>query len=555
MRQEMIGGLPVVAKRILIKFKKVPSSADLARISAAADGIRLQPLGGSGWYRLDSASLSAAALLAALAPDAAVDKIEPDAIGRVAVPKAMAVRRLGTPPRRPFSTTPNDTDFSLQWALQNTGQTVAGIAGTSGADIGATAAWDHTTGSSGVAVAVVDTGVDYSHADLAGNMWSAPAAYTITEGGNVYHCPAGSHGFNAIDNYSGCSGQEADANGHGTAVAGIIGAVGNNGSGTAGVNWTTSMISIVGVESSGATVVSEIVTALDALLQIKNHFGSSANVAALNMSFIVQGSDDALKAEMSLVGNDGIMMLVGAGNDCVSYLRDPAAFGVWGEMAVGASDQFDQRAYWGSECSNGGAGIAAPGKNDLSTTNGGGDSYFAGTSDATPHVTGSAALLLAGCPLTMPAALATLKGTADYRSALSAVSSGLRLNVGSALASCSTGTAGTGPVYVDLEGQGTGMFNQYGSITVTVDGISTWVNYDTSYDTTDSIGYRVADALSGPWTTATYVGNGEIDVVTNALGPYTGYSLGSSVEADCTPSFDCDPPPTISTFNLTAGHN
>ena len=105
------------------------------------------------------------------------------------------------------------------------------------ADIHAVAAWNVTTGSPANVVGVVDTGVDYNHPDLAPNMWSAPATFTVTvggAGGRTITCPVGSHGYNAI--LGSCD--PMDDNDHGTHTAGTIGAVGNNGIGVAGVNWS-----------------------------------------------------------------------------------------------------------------------------------------------------------------------------------------------------------------------------------------------------------------------------------------------------------------------------
>src|SRR5262249_20719910 len=125
---------------------------------------------------------------------------------------------------------PNDPAFNQLWALQNLTQP--------GADIGAVAAWDVTTGSRGNVVAVVDTGIDYTHEDLAANAWSAPANFTVHIGGVTVTCAAGTHGFNAI--LKTCD--PADDNGHGTHTSGTIGAAGNNGLGVAGVNWTASVM-------------------------------------------------------------------------------------------------------------------------------------------------------------------------------------------------------------------------------------------------------------------------------------------------------------------------
>ena len=92
---------------------------------------------------------------------------------------------------------PNDPEFPSLWGLHNIGQVIGGAAGVTGADVTATPAWDAVSGSRANVVAVIDTGVDYTHPDLARNIWKAPSAFTVTIGGVRITCAAGTHGFNA----------------------------------------------------------------------------------------------------------------------------------------------------------------------------------------------------------------------------------------------------------------------------------------------------------------------------------------------------------------------
>jgi subtilisin family serine protease len=125
---------------------------------------------------------------------------------------------------------------------------IQGTPGTPDADIDAPEAWNITTGSKAIVLASIDTGIDFSHPDLAANIWSAPTSFTVVVGGTPFTCPAGTHGFNAITNT--CGG--ADDNDHGTHTSGTMGAVGNNNTGVAGVNWSVLIMGCKFLNANGS---------------------------------------------------------------------------------------------------------------------------------------------------------------------------------------------------------------------------------------------------------------------------------------------------------------
>ena len=197
---EIENGREVKAQQVILKLTG-PTPAILQQVKQLGDSDDFRPLSkGLNIYVLHSKSAKVAALLNTMKSHPSVVYVEPDYI----VKKAVA---------------PNDPNFSQQWSLLNTT--------TPGADISATSAWAVSTGSTANVAAVVDSGIDYTHPDLAANVWSAPSQFTVTLSWGQLTCPAGSHGYNAIAK----SCDPKDDNGHGTHTSGTIGAVGNNAAG------------------------------------------------------------------------------------------------------------------------------------------------------------------------------------------------------------------------------------------------------------------------------------------------------------------------------------
>ena len=314
--------------------------------------------------------------------------------------------------------------FAQLWGLQNTGQTVKAVAGAPGADIGATRAWDVTTGSNSVVIAVVDSGVDYTHPNLAPNIWTAPA-------GGVAGCPAGTHGFNVI---TGTCDPLDDYN-HGTHIAGTIGAA-PDGAGVVGINWTTQIMGLKFFDSKGTGTTSGAIAAIDFAIQAKL---AGVNVRAINASWAGMGYSQAMLDEINKAGANDILFVAAAGNSSanVGTTADyPCSFNASNEICVAATDQRDGLAGF----SNFGASsvaLGAPGVNVLSTVTGGRYAYLDGTSMAAPHVTGAAGLVLARCPQSVAQLKATILANVDPVPALAGVTqTGGRLDVFKAVSSC-----------------------------------------------------------------------------------------------------------------------
>jgi subtilisin family serine protease len=317
-------------------------------------------------------------------------------------------------------TTPNDPKFSQLWGLQNTGQNL----GTAGADIHATQAWGLTTGSSNVVVAVIDTGIDYNHEDLKANVWSNPTTYSATIDGVSINCAAGTHGFNATTDTC----DPLDDNGHGTHVSGTIGAIGNNGIGVAGINWSVQVLACKFLDASGGGSLSGAITCLDFVKAMKDR---GANIVATNNSWGGGGFSQALSDAIQAQQKDGILFIAAAGNDSSNndlVSTYPSDYFLPNVISVAATTRFD----WLADFSNTGAHtvhLGAPGQEILSTTPNNTYNVLNGTSMATPHVTGVAALLAAQNPSRDWRAIKNLiVAGGDAVPALTGTISGKRLN-------------------------------------------------------------------------------------------------------------------------------
>jgi len=427
-KSELVKGRKAARGEVLVKFRQLAPNV-LAAVAQGYDLTSTRPLGGvPRLYHLRSRSRDANALAQVLSARPDVLYAEPN----------FEVRALDSP---------NDPQYAQQWALKNVGQSSDSFAaGTPGADISAEGAWDVSTGNTAQVVGIVDTGIDYTHPDLQSNIWSAPAGFTVTVGGFPITCAAGTHGFNAI--LLTCD--PMDDFMHGTHVSGIIGAIGNNNVGVVGVNWTTQMMGLKFLNSQGSGYTSDAINAIEFAIQAKALFAPSngANVRILTNSWGGSGFSQALEDEIDRAASNDMLFVAAAGNSSVSIdtlPMYPASYNRPNMISVAATDNNDALASFSNYSVNS-VHLGAPGVDVLSTLLGGTYGYLSGTSMATPHVTGAAALMLSVCTLNTSSLKKNLLDNVDAIPALAGTTTtGGRLNVNHAVRSCN-GPVGLSPV-------------------------------------------------------------------------------------------------------------
>jgi len=211
---------------------------------------------------------------------------------------------------------PNDPQFQEEWALQNSGQG----GGQFGSDIRARTAWDKTKGALSTVIAVIDSGIDFTHPDLTNNQWTNPLP---SAEGDV-------HGWDFVAN----NGEIKDEQGHGTAVAGIIAAEGNNGLGITGVMWRAGLMSLRVLDNTGTGDVGNAVEAID--------YAVAHGAQVINLSWGTTGESIALKEAIERALKRDVVVVCSAGNsgqdlDATPYY--PASFGLKDLIVVGASDR------------------------------------------------------------------------------------------------------------------------------------------------------------------------------------------------------------------------
>jgi subtilisin family serine protease len=293
------------------------------------------------------------------------------------------------------ATTPNDPEFGSLYGMKK---------------IRASEAWDVATDASTVVVGIVDTGIDYNHPDLKENIWTNPgeiAGNGIDDDQNGYVDDIHGYDFHNED------GDPLDDNGHGTHCAGTIGGVGNNNIGVAGVAWNVKMAGLKFLGASGGGYLSNAIRAIN--------YATMMGFPITNNSWGGGGYSQVMYDAIKVAKDKGFLFVAAAGNSGLNadiIPMYPAAYNLSNIISVAATDQTDILAYF-SNYGKVSVDVAAPGVGIYSTYMKGQYASLSGTSMATPHVSGVAALILGQYPDYSATALKdAILNNADYKSSL-----------------------------------------------------------------------------------------------------------------------------------------
>ena len=365
-----------IPDEILVKFKPGARGSDRAAARASVNAAVLRKFDFIGVEHLKVRGQTVDAAIGKLAHNPNVQYVEPNYEIKADV-------------------IPNDPNFNQLYGLRNTGQT----GGTAGADIKAPLAWDQFVGDPNIKIGVIDTGVDYNHPDLASNIWTNPGEIpgnNLDDDQNGYVDDV--HGYDFANN----DGDPFDDNGHGSHVSGTIAAVGNNNVGVVGVNWQAKIVAIKFLSAGGSGSTAGAIAGVQ--------YAIAVGVKLTSNSWGGGGFSQALLDAINAAGAAGQLFVAAAGNESANTDASPhypSSYDTPYVLAVAATDANDNLASF----SNFGAttvDIAAPGVAILSTTPGNTYQSFSGTSMATPHVSGVAALAMGRFPGIQPLQVKTL---------------------------------------------------------------------------------------------------------------------------------------------------
>ena len=257
-----------------------------------------------GLFHVRFSDASFRALLESLSRSAVIEYFEPNCKEKLIDPPATLKNKVTTQQNQTsneFNAVPNDALFPAQWGLSN--DINAGV------DIGAKSAWDLFTGSSDIVVAILDSGIDYLHEDLYPNLWVNKGEISgngIDDDGNGVIDDM--VGYDAVN----MNGNPFDFNGHGTMVAGVIGAKGNNGIGIAGVNWNVKLMAVK-VSQDGSGNWGQELRGMDYIVRMQN---KGVNIRVVNQSMGSTRECTLLEYD-SLIAlhNSGILYVTSSGNE------------------------------------------------------------------------------------------------------------------------------------------------------------------------------------------------------------------------------------------------
>jgi RHS repeat-associated protein len=353
--------------------------------------------------------------------------------------------------------TPQDPRFSEQWALQNTGQS----GGAAGVDISASPAWATTTGATSTIIAVVDSGIDFTHPDLKNNRWTNSGETRNNSDDDRDGFTDDLYGWDWVTDRN----VVVDAQGHGTGVAGVIAAEGNNGEGVSGVMWRASLMSLRVLDETGTGDVADAVEAID--------YAVAHGAQVINLSWGTDAESVFLRDAIERAGKRGVVVVASAGNsgrDLENAPYYPASFDLPTLVSVASTDKFDQLTSW-TNWAGSSVAVAAPGIDILTTQKGGGYQTVSGTSVSAPLVSGVAGLVKTVRPWLSAAGTkqAILEGARPVAGLAGRVSSGGVVSASGALAALhSPGRVPQGNVHGagtvgDSNGNGIGNGNGLGN--------------------------------------------------------------------------------------------